>query len=238
MDVSNLVMTMTQSTKSTAPIKPIKLLQRLAAVAVLALVLPLMSGCPAVGLMAYALEEAAPPVKVLAETHVLDNQTTAVLVDASLGILYQNPLVQLEVGEAVTRLLAAGVPGIKVIDAKQIVDFQQRNIYWNTVSYSDLMKHLGATRLVMIEIIDYRLHEPGNVNIWRGLLSGNITVAGSDGPRPNDLLYASTVTAAYPPDQTIGVVNANQQTIRLGTLDLFARAVAGKFHDHTVERTK
>jgi hypothetical protein len=211
---------------------------RIGVTAMMLLGLATMAGCPAIGLVAHAVEEVAPPIKVEAQTRTLDNQTVAVLVDASLSILYQHPLVQLEVGQAVSDLLAANVPGVKVIAPKQVVDFQQRNIYWNTATYSDLAKRLGVTRLVIVEIVDYRLHEPGNVNIWRGLMNANVGVAETDGARPNDLAYATTVTAAYPPDSTVGVVNANQQTIRLGTLDLFARGVAGRFYDHTVDRKK
>lgn len=195
-----------------------------------------MGGCPAVGWMAHAVSEVAPAKTVEAEYTGLANHKVAVLVDADLGILFQHPLAQLEVTERVSQLLAANVEGITVIEPRQVVDFQQRNIYWNTASYQDIAQRLGVERLVMIELLDYRLHEPGNVNIWRGLISANVRVAETDSAKPNDAVYATTVTAAYPPKGQIGAVNADQRTIRLGVLDLFGRGVGGKFYDQKVER--
>jgi len=61
-------------------------------------------------------------------------------------------------------------------DAKQMVDFQQRNIYWNTMEFTKVAQRLKVTRLVIIDLSDYRMHEPGNVNIWKGHVSANVSV--------------------------------------------------------------
>ena len=140
------------------------------------------------------------------------------------------------VAVVVSREIAGKVPGVTVLPARQVVDFQQRNIYWNTVGYKQLAERLGVSRVVLIDLSEYRLHEPGNSNVWRGLLSGHAGVAEADSDRPNDLVYATDVTANYPPDKPLGLLNADQRTIRMATLDLFSRAVAGKFYDHTIER--
>lgn len=191
-----------------------------------------LSGCEIFGYVAQGVAPKQGAVLVKAEYHGLENQKVAVLVDANQQLLFEQPLAQLEVGDAMSRKLAGNVPGITVVDARQVVDFQNRNIYWTTVPYSQIAQRLGVTRLVLIELTDYRLHEPGNVNIWRGVISGNIAVAEADGGRPDDLTYDTTVSVAYPPDQPLGVLKSDQRTMRLATLDLFSRAAAGKFHDH------
>jgi hypothetical protein len=197
-----------------------------------------MPGCGAVGFVATVASEVAPPLDVKAEYKGLAQQSVAVLVDADLSILYQQPLTQYELCSAITEKIAAGVPGVKVVDARQVVDFQHRNIYWNTLTYSELASKLQVTRLVLVDVQEYRLHEPGNVNIWRGVIHARIGVAEADGAKPNDQVYSTTILAAYPPDRQEGVVNANQQTIRLGAVDLFSRNVAFKFHDHQEERSR
>jgi hypothetical protein len=196
-----------------------------------------MSGCEAVAFVAQGMTPKPAPLLVKAEYRGLENQTVAVLVDAHQALLFEQPLAQVEVSQAVSTKLAGGVPGITVIDARQVVDFQNRNIYWNTVPYSQLARRLGVTRLVLIELTEYRLHEPGNANIWRGVMSGNVAVAEVDAPRPDDLVYDSPVTVAYPPDRPLGVLKSDQRTMRFATLDLFSHAVAGKFHDHKEERS-
>lgn len=198
----------------------------------------LLSGCGAAGFVATVAADVAPPLDVKAEYKGLANQSVAVLVDADLSVLYQQPLAQYELCAAVAEKIAAGVPGVKVIDARQIVDFQHRNIYWNTLTYSELAAKLEVKRLVIVDVQEYRLHEPGDVNIWRGVINAHIGVAEADGPKPNDKVYSTTILAAYPPNRQEGVVNAEQQTIRLGAIDLFSRNAAYKFYDHKEERNK
>ena len=195
----------------------------------------ILSGCEAAGFIAQAVAPKPAPLLVKAEYRGLEHQKVAIVVDANQSLLFEQPLAQVEVSEAVSRKLAAHVPGIEITDARQVADFQNRNIYWNTVPYSQLAARLGVTRLVLIELTDYRLHEPGNVNIWRGVISGHVSVAEADGARPDDLIYDTAVTVSYPPGQPLGVLQADQRTMRFGTLDLFSHVVGGKFYDHEEE---
>ncbi len=197
-----------------------------------------MGGCEAFGFVGQAVQPTPPPLNVKAEYRGLENQKVAVLVDADQALLFEQPLVQREVCEAVSLKLTANVPGIQVIEARQVVDFQQRNLYWSTAAYADLAKRLGVTRLVLIELTEYRFRQPGQTDIWRGVISGSVAVAEADGSKPNDLVYDTPLTVAYPPDKPLGVLHADQRTIRQGTLDLFAHGVAGKFSDHKQPQAK
>jgi hypothetical protein len=197
----------------------------------------LLGGCNVVGWVGQSLgSDEPPPVLVKAEYTNLDNQTVAVLVDADLATLYAHPAAQLEVCSAVTNRIAANVPGVSVIDPQQVISFQQRNIYWSTAAYSELAEKLGATRLIFVDLTEFRMHEPGNVHIFRGVITASVGVAETDGPNPDDLAYANVVSATYPPGSSVGVPEGDLATIRKATLDLFARAVAGKFYDHQERR--
>jgi hypothetical protein len=195
----------------------------------------MLGGCVGAGYIAQAIVTPA-PIEVTAEYAGLANQRVAVLVDADLSIQFEHPLLQLEVATAVSQQIASNVPGATLLDARQVVDFQNRNIYWNTLPYADVARRLGATRLVLIDLVDYRLHERGDVNIHKGLINASVGVAEADGAKPNDLAYSGMVAAAYPPDKPDGIIKADSRTIQMGVLDLFARGVAGKFYDHKIER--
>lgn len=195
-------------------------------------------GCEAGGFFAETFTPDPPPLNVRAEYVGLENQKVAVLVDANQSLLFDQPLAPLEVSRAVSEKLADGVPGIKLVEPVQVVDFQNRNIYWNTMPYSEVAGRLGVTRLVLIELSDYRLHEPGNVNIWRGVMSGHVSVYETDSAEPNNATYAREVTAAYPPDEPLGVLDSNQRDMRFGTMDLFSRSVAGLFFEHKEPRKR
>lgn len=197
-----------------------------------------LNGCVAAGWLADGLHDPNETVVVEAEYEGLEQQRVAVLVDADLSIVFQQPLAPLEVSTAVSNRIADHVEGVTVRDPEELVEFQQRNIYWNTTPYSELMERLEVDRLVLIELVDYRLHEPGNSNIWRGLMTANMGVAEADADDPNNQAYATTVSVQYPPDREVGLLNAEQRTIRLATLAMFSRAAVGKFYEHETEREK
>ncbi len=192
-----------------------------------------LTGCNVVGWAGQVLGgDPEKMVNVTAEYRGLDNQTVAVLVDADNATLFQFPNARLEVCAALTQKIAGNVPGVKTIDPVQIVDFQDRNIYWNTATYSNLAKRLGATRLVLVDLTDYRIHEPGNVHQYRGVINANLRVAETDSTHPNDAAYATQVSVAYPPHRREGLPNADPVTLRKATLDLFSLSAGGKFYDH------
>ncbi len=210
-----------------------RLAVRLAALAAISATTCHLAGCNIIGWGAQAFgPDPHAVVDVEAEYFGLENQSVAVLVDADLATLYRFPTAQLETCAAITQQIAAHVPGVSTVDPRQVVDFQQRNIYWNTATYSNLARRLGVKRLVLIELTEYRLHEPGNVNLFRGVIEANVSVAETDGPHPDDLAYSTHVIAAYPPGRPEGVPDADPVTIRKGALDLFALYAAGKFFEH------
>lgn len=196
-----------------------------------------MTGCEGAGYVASAFSDGKPDVEVDAEYRGLENQRVAVLVDADLATLNRYPLAQLEVCKAISEKLAKNVPGITVVEAKQVVDFQHRNIYWNHTPYADLAKRLNVNRIVTVDLAEYRMHEPGNQYILRGTIAARVGVAETDSERPNDLVYNTPVNVIYPSASSIGAVNQNEKTIRLATLDLFSTGAAGKFYDYKTERT-
>lgn len=216
---------------------PTRMLRRVAVMTLALAAATLLNGCLAAGWLADGVVDPNRTVNVAAEYHDLENQRVAVLVDADPSILYQQPLVHLEVATAISNRLADNVEGITVRDPEQIIRFQQRNLYWNTARYSELMERLEVDRILLVELVDYRLHEPGNANIWRGLMTANIGVAEADSDRPDDFAYATTVSVKYPPNNEVGLLNADQRTIRLATLDLFSRNVTGKFYEHEQTRS-
>lgn len=196
----------------------------------------LLGGCQSAAFVAYAVAGDNPKVKVEAEYEGLEGQRVAVLVNADPALLYRQPNAQLEVSTAVSRAIAANVEGVTVIDPADLVAFQQRNIYWSTATYGRLAKRLNVSRIVMIELREYRLHDPGNTVMYRGVASARVEVAEADGETPDTPVYATEVAVAYPPERAEGVPNANPTTIKKGMLDLFTLAAAGKFYDHKEPR--
>ena len=91
-------------------------------------------------------------------------------------------------------------------------------------------------RLVLIDLNEYRLNEPGNRHLWRGYIDGNVAVYEADAEDPDDPAFATTVTAQYPEESSIGLVEGEAETIELAALTSFGLKTGRLFYDHKVER--
>ena len=174
-------------------------------------------------------------VEVKAEYLGLANQRVAVLVSADEHMLYAYPDAQKYVCRAVTKRLADNVPGITTTIPDQIDAFQQADPYWMNKRYSELVKQLGVDKIVLIDLIEYQTHEPGNSYVWQGLVTGNVGVIDAAADDPDNLVFQNTVSEKFPKDTEVGVVDSDNETMQVGMVFLFARTAAGLFYDHTIE---
>lgn len=203
-----------------------------ACVSVFAVASAAMTGCEAAGYIAQGIAGGEQTVDVTAEYYGLNNQSVAVLVSADLPVLASYPHAPLEVSAALSEDLAANVPGITVKDPIRVSQFQTRNIYWTTEGYGRLAQKLNVSRLIVVELLDYRTRIPGNAEQYRGVIRARVEVAEADGPRPDNPTYSTDVSVAYPTHTSQGIPNVDEKTIRKGALDLFAAMAGGRFYDH------
>ena len=166
----------------------------------------------------------------------LENRSVAVLVAADEYLLFTQPRAPQLIGQAVSNEIASNVEGVTVANPRQVAAFQARNPYWSTTPYAELIEQLDVDRLVVVDLAEYRLHDPGNKHVWRGVIAAGVVVAEADRPDPDQLAFEASVRAQFPENREVGVVNADRETIELATLKLFAVEVGRLFYDHEVRR--
>lgn len=201
--------------------------------ALLALVL-VVGGCFPAGYIAQGVAKGPKKVQVKARYLDLQNKKVAVMVAADEYTLFEFPQAQLAVARAVSSKIASGVPGVTLMAPQEVLDYQEKNPYWNASRYSELIQKLGVDRIVLIDLIEYRTHEPGNAHVWQGLISGEVGVIEADADDPDDFAFKTVVAAQYPENSTIGLLNSDDATVQLGMLQTFARDAAGLFFDHEI----
>ncbi len=69
---------------------------------------------------------------------------------------------------------------------------------WPAMTRGEVAKLLGVERLIVVELIEYRLHEPGNQYIWDGSASGVVYVYESDSVIPDDPVYEKSFRVTFP----------------------------------------
>jgi hypothetical protein len=192
-----------------------------------------LTGCNMLGWVSNVVGgEQTQKTHVTAEYRGLEGKRVAVIVAADEYRLFEYPNCQLGVSRAVSRQLAADIKGIELTDPAKIAAFQSDNAAWITMPNRELLRALDVDRLVYIELKDYTTHEPGNRHVWRGVISGRVSVAEADAAEPNNFAYANEVYAAFPPDEPVGVLGTDDATIQAGMLGQFATRVSGLFHDY------
>jgi hypothetical protein len=187
-------------------------------------------GCALAGYIAYVIRGPNKEPKIAQEYFKMENKTVAVLVSADDRTLYQFPSAPAAICRYVSRRLSAEVPGVTPLDPEQVIQFQAENPYWNTTPRSELFQRLRVDRLVVVDVAEYSTHDPGDANLWRGVLVAGVGVGEAESTRPDDLVYYRKVEVSFPPNQTIGLTNSDDATIQHGMLTRFSTHVRKLVH--------
>ncbi len=177
-------------------------------------------------------------VDVKAEYLGLANQKVAVMSAADAHLLHLYPQAPTLVSQAVSKRIARHVPGVTLIIPKELAAFLKANPYWANLPYSQLVDKLGVDKVVLIDLIEYQTHEPGNAYVWQGLITANIGVIDAHAADPDNLVYQNTVSVRFPEKSSVGIVDADHESIQLGMLYLFGKKAGGLFYDHQIEVDK
>ena len=197
-----------------------------------------LSGCNLVAWGAQAFRDEDKPVPVSAEYLDMADKRIAVLVSADDQTLFRFPRSMYRVCEAVSRGIATNVEDATVTLPKEIDEFQRRNPYWITTRPSRLINQLGVDRLVIIDLSEYRTNEPGNANVWKGVVAGSVSVYEAESENPDNRTFERHVEAQYPSGSRFGEIkdHATEDAIETATLQLFALRAGGLFYDHEEAR--
>lgn len=191
-----------------------------------------LSGCAIMGVVAHGAAGPTKTVHVTAEYTGLAGKRVAVIVAADEYVLYRHPRAPLVVGQVVAGQIAGNVTGAVLTDPGEIVAFQRANPYWATLPYGELANRLGVDRVIYIDLAEYSTQEPGNKELWQGVIMANIGIIETDATYPDNFAYANAIRAAFPEGREIGVANADSATVQLGMLKIFGQKVGWLFYDH------
>ena len=188
-------------------------------------------GCEVAGLGAHVVAGGERTVRVKAAYDGLAERSAAVLVSVPETARGRHPDAPDRIAARVTRRLRENVPGIEALSAERTARFRRENPYWMVQPPRRLLDRLGVERLVIVDLLTYRLHEKGNRHVWLGRAVARVSVAEAESSAAG-AAFETTVRARFPPDTSVGLVDADPSRIRAGLHELFGRRVAQLFHDH------
>lgn len=195
------------------------------------------SGCVVADLVAnagYAIEKEK-KIEVLAQYTGLENQTVAIVVQADMSTLYDHPMLVPNLSANLGVRLQSNVPGIKVRDAREVLAWQYHTPGWSTMPYGDIAKELDVTRVLYVDIYEFRLNPPGNRWTWDGVCAANVGVVERGGIDPDSFAEAYNVVVRFPP-QELGRDSASANQIETGLIVKFIEKTAWLFYNHIEQK--
>lgn len=138
-----------------------------------------------------------------AEYKKLEDKKWAVVVEADRVIQADYPeLVRIMTASITTRLAdkpqQTKIRAARYIPAENVIRFQYQHPSWMTLPHGELAKQLGVDRLIVVELVEYRLTEPGNQYLWDGLATGTVGVIEADGPVPDEYAFQKSINIKFP----------------------------------------
>ena len=167
----------------------------------------LSSGCQLAGGMAEAYRRnSTRPID--AEYEGLAGKTFAVVASADRAIQSEHPQLVEETMRRANKVLsnAANVPkAAGFVDADEVIRYTYRVPSWPARDALKIAEDLGGVqRLIHIEILEYRLNEPGNTYEWAGIAAGTVSVYEIDGNDPNTPAFTTTFNVDFPDAKGFG----------------------------------
>ena len=199
----------------------------------LALILMLLAlpGCLLAGWVAHGLTPEPGPEVIEPEYQGLIGKSVAVMV--AVDERSTSPVAARRICEHVSARLAAEVRDIRVVQSRQIVKFMNENPDWIATPHGDLVREMKVDRIVHIDVAQYTTNEPGNKELWQGNLIARVGIIEADAKDPYKFVYVTDQQVLYPPDQPMGMLKANEETIQTGMLNAFTDRLAALFREKT-----
>lgn len=198
----------------------------------LAILAAATGGCALVGGMAAVYQETSTKT-VPAEFVGLEGKSFAVIVAADRSLQGDHPGLLEAVSVRMTERLSASTNLPRAggfVPAADVLSFQYNNPGWEARPRAELMESLGKVdRLIFVDILDYRLHEPGNMYQWDGVAAGTISVIGRG---TETALFQRNVTVRFPGKSGLGPDDLNRTQVTSGLLSRFIDRASWLFYSH------
>ncbi len=220
-----------------APPRPRSPFPTLAAAAILAGAAAIVGGCAAGQLVGGMLSsyERTGSRDVEAKYRGLAGKNFAVVVHADRIIQADFPEVVGDLTITIARRLADpanAVGAAGYVPGDRVLQYQYNNPRWVVMSWRELAEEMGVERLIVVELTEFRLSDPGNQYTWAGVASGIVRVVETDGPSGDIPVLQEPITVRFPDQDGYGPMQIPASGIRLALCKRFVDRASWLFYDH------
>lgn len=198
---------------------------------------PTLSGCAIIGAAADTYERTSSKT-VKADYLGLEGKSFVVLVTSDRGIQSEHPLLLEEISTRMSSRLSQHENKPRpsgFIPPTEALSYCYHNPAWHLRSPDRLSKDLGgAERIIIIEVTEYRLHDPGNKYLWNGHAAARVSVGDSS---TGEFVYDQVINIKYPDSEGFGQEDITRDQVTSVLLSRLVDRMSWLFYEHE-EKTR
>lgn len=200
----------------------------------------LATGCNVVG-FAGALEES----RRRNSTHAVKEQYAglkgkrwAVVVMADRIIQADHPAIVAYLTTKITERLSdtkAGQQQIAAagyVPAERLLRYLYDNPRWVTLPRGQLAKELGVDRLIVVDVQEFRLNDPGNQYLWAGVAAGTVGVVEAESSEPDEFAFEQPLKVTFPDKDGYGPNELGAEVVSTELARRFIDRATWMFYEH------
>lgn len=169
---------------------------------------------------------------VEAEYTGIEGHTFAIVVSADRIIEANNPGISARLTQRVNDRLIQNANPSWAIPSQDLLAVLYNTPQWPALPKGEVADLLGVQRLVVFEITEFRLNEPGNQYVWDGSASGVVTVYETDSGFPDDPVYEQAVRVQFPDARGYMRSELPEKAVTTELANRLTNRIAWLFYDH------
>ncbi len=208
--------------------------RRLLGAAALAGALAAVGGC-GVGQIFGAMAESyrrSSTKPVAAEYTGLQGKTCALVVSADRYVQSEDAGLVARLTVAMTQRLADSTGAKGWVAPQRVLQAQYNTPGWSAMDYSELAEALGVERLILVDLYEYRLNEPGNAYLWDGRAGATVGVVEADGPLAGEFFFSKEILVRFPDGSGFGPTDFPASTVSQRLQNRLIDRVTWLFFEH------
>lgn len=193
-----------------------------------------MPGCwvpLAVGGMVESYKESSTR-EVVAEYTGLDGKSFAVVVAADRYIQAQYPDLVPQLVARVSERLRAETGALGYVPPGIMINYMNQKPRWVALTYSELAEELGVDRLVFVDVVEFRLNEPGNQFVWEGVAAATVGVAEMESFAPDEFSFRRELRVGFPDGKGYTSNDFDGESVKLRLLNRITDRITWLFYNH------
>lgn len=159
----------------------------------------------------------------------LDKKSVAIVVYADDATTWEYARARDEVSAFVAQSLRTAVPTARVLNYKEVLQWQDETLNWYALPVKDIGKHFGVDRVIYIEVLQYGSRENGSADLLRGHVKANCNIYEIDSGGADKPTWSKPIEKLFPEDGPEDPMKSNDLVVRKRALEGFASDLVAHF---------